>query len=73
MYRNDKKQYCGTYKGYKIWAKGQMIGNNWYGYYYATKKAKKNYVKVKDSDRRGWDDLKQFLNSLEDENLQGNS
>jgi hypothetical protein len=32
----DRKVYCGTYKGFKVWSVGCMIGNNWYGDYYIT-------------------------------------
>ena len=54
----DKTYYCGTYKGYRIYQCGCMIGSGFYGYFYASSKRKTNYVKVKDSDSATWKGLK---------------
>ena len=57
----DKKYYCGRFRGLDIYQVGQMIGNNFYGYFYAAKKRKKNFVKIKDSESKTWEDLKQRI------------
>lgn len=46
-----KKSYCGRYRGVDVYANGQMIGNNWYGEYYAVIKrgASKRRMKIKES------------------------
>ena len=58
---DDKKHYCGIYRGLKIYQVGQMIGNNWYGYFYAAKKSKKNYVKIKESESKSFEQLKERI------------
>ena len=60
-FNEDKKTYCGKYKGYKIYAVGCMIGNNWYGTYYAAELRNTRYVKDKQSERRNIDDLKEYI------------
>ena len=35
-FNEDRKHYCGTYKGFKVWQYGCMIGSNWYGDFYIT-------------------------------------
>ena len=62
-FNEDKKQYCGMYKGYKVYAVGCMIGNNWYGTYYAAKLCNTRYVKDKQSERSSMDDLKEYIDS----------
>ena len=61
---NDKKTYCGTYKGVKVWQYGCMIGNNWYGDFYITQKKNGRNYKVKDSVRRSWKDLKKYIDEV---------
>ncbi len=61
---NDKKTYCGTYKGVKVWQYGCMIGNNWYGDFYITQEKNGRNYKVKDSVRRSWEDLKKYINEV---------
>ena len=55
------KYYCGFYRGLKIYQDGEVIGNNWYGYFYAAKKRKKNFVKIKDSESKTFEELKQRI------------
>lgn len=64
FFNNDKKQYCGTYKGVKVWQYGCMIGNNWYGDFYITQEKNGRNYKVKDSVRRSWEDLKKYINEV---------
>lgn len=59
----DKKYYCGMYKGYKIYQVGERIGNNFYGYFYASQLCNKNYIKDKQSEKDTWEDLKEYINS----------
>lgn len=61
---NEKKTYCGTYKGVKVWQYGCMIGNNWYGDFYITQEKNGRNYKVKDSVRRSWEDLKKYINEV---------
>ena len=61
FFNNDKKHYCGTYKGVKVWQYGCMIGNNWYGDFYITQEKNGRNYKVKDSVRRSWEDLKKYI------------
>lgn len=61
---NDKKTYCGTYKGVKVWQYGCMIGNNWYGDFYITQEKNGRNYKVKDSVRRSWEDLKKYIDEV---------
>ena len=46
-----RKKFCGRYRGIEIYTFGQMIGNYWYGNYYAVvRRGKSNRrMKVKDS------------------------
>lgn len=64
FFNNDKKSYCGTYKGVKVWQYGCMIGNNWYGDFYITQEKNGRNYKVKDSVRRSWEDLKKYINEV---------
>lgn len=61
MIEGDKKHYCGRYRGLDIYQVGQMIGSNWYGHFYAAKKRKKNYVKIKNSESPSWEKLKERI------------
>lgn len=61
---NDKKTYCGTYKGVKVWQYGCMIGSHWYGDFYITQEKNGRNYKVKDSVRRSWEDLKKYINEV---------
>jgi predicted DNA-binding transcriptional regulator len=56
-----RKHYCGIYKGLRIYQDGEVIGFNWYGIFYATKKRKKNYVRIKDSESRTFEELKRKI------------
>ena len=38
-----------------------MIGSNWYGHFYAAKKRKTRYVKIKDSESPSWEKLKERI------------
>lgn len=64
FFNNDKKSYCGTYKGVKVWQYGCMIGNNWYGDFYITQEKNGRNYKVKDSVRRSWEDLKKYIDEV---------
>ena len=64
FFNNDKKHYCGTYKGVKVWQYGCMIGNNWYGGFYITQEKNGRNYKVKDSVRRSWEDLKKYIDEV---------
>lgn len=64
FFNNDKKHYCGTYKGVKVWQYGCMIGNNWYGDFYITQEKNGRNYKVKDSVRRSWEDLKKYIDEV---------
>lgn len=64
FFNNDKKHYCGTYKGVKVWQYGCMIGNNWYGDFYITQEKNGRNYKVKDSVRRSLEDLKKYINEV---------
>ena len=59
----DKKTYCGRYKGVDVWGVGCMIGSNWYGDYYCTKKKNGRNYKVKDSVCRSIDGIKKYIES----------
>ena len=63
-YCEDKKHYCGRYKGIDVWQCGQMIGDNWYGTFYVTIRKGKSgrRMKVKDSECRSWESLKEYIN-----------
>jgi predicted DNA-binding transcriptional regulator len=56
-----RKHYCGLYRGLRIYQDGEVIGFNWYGIFYATKKRKKNYVRIKDSESRTFEELKRKI------------
>ena len=60
-YESDKKHFCGTYKGYRIYQVGCMIGSGWYGEFYAAKKVKRNYVKVRGSETSTLERLKAWV------------
>ncbi len=64
FFNEDKKTYCGTYKGFMVWGYGCMIGNNWYGDYYITipRGKTKRQMKVKDSVCRSVEALKDYVN-----------
>lgn len=65
---NDKKHYCGRYKGIDVWQVGQIIGNNWYGDFYVTipRGVTKRNTKVKDSVCRSLEAVKTYIdNNLE--------
>lgn len=64
FFNNDKKHYCGTYKGVKVWQYGCMIGNNWYGDFYITQEKNGRNYKVKDSVRRSLEDLKKYIDEV---------
>jgi len=58
----DKKTYCGHYKGIDVYGIGSMIGNNWYGTYYAVKKKNGRNYKVKDSECSTIEQIKDYIN-----------
>ena len=65
----EKKHYCGKYKGIDVWQNGMMIGNGWYGDFYVTVprgKARRN-MKVNDSVCRSLEALKGYVNRHIDE------
>ena len=64
---NDKKTYIGRYKGVSCWCYGSMIGSNWYGDYYCTRRKNGRNYKVKDSVCSNIDDLKAYINKHIDE------
>lgn len=59
----DKKYYCGKYKGYKVYQVGELIGNNFYGYFYAAKLVNVRYKKDKQSERKTLEELKEYIDS----------
>lgn len=59
----DKKHYCGKYKGIDVWQLGCMIGNNWYGTFYCTRRKNGRNYKVNDSECRSLDRLKEYINN----------
>jgi hypothetical protein len=61
FFAGDSKHLCGEYRGLRIYQVGQMIGSHWYGHFYAAKKRKKNYVKIKDSESPSWEKLKERI------------
>ena len=63
FFNNDKKHYCGRYKGIDIWQYGCMIGNNWYGDFYVTipRGTTKRNMKVKDSVCRSLEAVKGYI------------
>lgn len=60
---NDKKSYCGKYKGIDVWQYGMMIGNGWYGDFYVTVPRGKSRrdMKVKDSVCRSLKAVKDYI------------
>jgi hypothetical protein len=69
FFNNDKKTYCGRYKGINVWQYGCMIGNNWYGDFYVTipRGKSKRQMKVKDSVCKSLSELKQYVDAHLDE------
>ena len=69
FFNNDKKTYCGTYKGINVWQYGCMIGNGWYGDFYVTipRGKTKRQMKVKDSVCRSLSELKRYVDAHLDE------
>ena len=69
FFNNDKKTYCGTYKGINVWQYGCMIGNGWYGDFYVTipRGKSKRQMKVKDSVCKSLSELKQYVDAHLDE------
>lgn len=67
FFNNDKKTYIGRYKGVSCWCYGSMIGSNWYGEYYCTKRKNGRNYKVKDSVCRRVDGLKAYIDKHIDE------
>lgn len=63
FFNEDKKAYIGRYKGVKIWRFGCMIGNNWYGDYYATKEKNGRNYKVNDSVCRSIEQVKEYIDN----------
>ena len=63
FFNNDKKTYCGTYKGFRVYGFGSMIGSHWYGDYYITIPCgkSKRQMKVKDSVCRSVEVLKKYV------------
>ena len=64
---NNKKSCCGRYKGVYVWQLGCMIGNGWYGTFYCTKKKNGRNYKVKDSECRSLEALKEYIDKHLDE------
>ena len=69
FFNEDKKTYCGTYKGFSVYGFGCVIGHNWYGDYYITvpRGKTRRQMKVKDSVCRSIESLKQYVDSHLDE------
>lgn len=61
FFNEDKKEYIGQYKGISCWSFGCMIGNNWYGTYYCTKRKNGRNYKVKDSVSGSVKELKDYI------------
>lgn len=55
------KHYCGTYKGYKVYQEGQMIGNGFYGKFYASQKKGERYCKLKNSVCDSVEEIKKYI------------
>jgi len=62
-FNEDKKTYCGKYKGVHVYQYGCMIGNGWYGEFYAaTARGKSGRImKVRGSTRKSLDELKEYI------------
>ena len=69
FFNNDKKTYCGRYKGINVWQYGCMIGNGWYGDFYVTipRGKSKRQMKVKDSVCKSLSELKRYVDAHLDE------
>lgn len=63
FFNNEKKSYCGKYKGIDVWQYGCMIGYNWYGDYYVTipRGKSRRDMKVKDSVCRSLEAVKSYI------------
>ena len=69
FFNNDKKHYCGKYKGIDVWQYGCMIGSGWYGDFYVTVprgKTRRN-MKVNDSVCRSLEAIKGYIDRNLDE------
>ena len=67
FFKNDKKHYCGRYKGIDVWQYGCMIGNNWYGDFYVTLRSIlttiwKNLKRRVQNERKEWKRNKAYPN-----------
>jgi hypothetical protein len=63
FFNENRKHYCGKYKGIDVWGYGCMIGYNWYGEYYVTiprGKSRRN-IKVKDSVYNSIEGIKAYI------------
>ena len=69
FFNEDRKTYCGIYRGFMVWQYGCMIGNGWYGDFYITipRGETKRQMKVKDSVCRSLDALKEYVDKHFDE------
>ena len=69
FYDDDKKTYCGNYKGFEVWGCGKVIGTNWYSDYYITipRGKSRRQMMVKDSICRTIDALKAYVDKHYDE------
>lgn len=56
-----RKHYCGLYRGLRIYQEGEIIGTNWYGIYYAARKKNERYFKIKDSESKTFEELRQKI------------
>ena len=65
FFNEDRKTYCGTYKGVKVWGYGSMIGHNWYGDYYCTipRGESKREMKVKESVCKSIEGIKEYIDT----------
>ena len=62
MFANSEtKKRCGSYRGINIWQYGCMIGSNWYGIFYCTKRKNGRNYKVKESVNRSLDEVKKYI------------
>lgn len=67
---NREKHYLGEYKGYRVFQVGNMIGNNFYGTFFAARKKRLHtrWRIVKESERKTLGELKKWISEhpLED-------
>lgn len=63
----SKLHYCGKYKGIKVWQDGEIIGQNWYGTFHCSKTKNGRNYKVKDSQCRSLDAIKEYIDRHLDE------